>query len=103
LKALHHYAETIHSQPGHVDVLYHFMNTVAVQFSADAEKGYKQLDARSTLSHALEKAAEAYFGLYRLLLCIATEEQAVVDNANRIDASFITGPRTKAPFPDPPP
>jgi len=76
------------------------MNAIVVQFSTDVEKGYNQLDARSTLIHVSEKAVEAYFGLYHLPLCIATENQAVVDSTNHIVASFVTGTRTKARFPD---
>lgn len=87
-------------EPGEVDVLYHFMNTVVVQFSNDAEKGYHEPDSRSTLSHASEKAVEAYFGLYHLLLCLATEDSSIVAGANRIISRFRTGPRTKKHFPD---
>ena len=84
----------------HVDVLYHFMNNIVVQFSADAERDYAKADARSTLSHMSEKAIQAYFSLFYLLLCLATENAAIVAGANRIVARFLHGPRTKAHFPD---
>lgn len=100
LKGLDEFAGMSDQQPGYVHVLYHFMNSVVVQFSADAEKGYNRPDARSTLSHASEKAVEAYFGLYHLLLCVATEESAIVDGADRIVSSFLAGPRNKHAFPD---
>jgi ubiquitin-protein ligase len=100
LKGLHDFARMGDQEPGHVHVLYHFMNSVVVQFSADAEKGYHRPNSRSTLSHASEKAVEAYFGLYHLLLCVATEDSAIVDGANRIVSSFVVGPRNKSTFPD---
>jgi ubiquitin-protein ligase len=100
IKGIHDYANMEHKEPGDVDVLYYFMNNIVVQFSADAEKGYHRPDARSTLSHASEKAVEAYFGLYHLLLCVATEEAAIVAGANRIISRFIAGPRSKTHFPD---
>jgi ubiquitin-protein ligase len=83
-----------------IDVLYHFMNNVVVQFSANTEKGYGRPDSRSTLSHASEKAVEAYFGLYHLLLCLATEDPAIVAGANRTITRFVAGPRSKTHFPD---
>ncbi|KAJ4292014.1 protein polyubiquitination [Kalmusia sp. IMI 367209] len=83
-----------------VVVLYHFMNTIVVQFSDDADRSLKQPDTRSTLSHVSEKAVEAYFALFHLLLCFATEKPGVIDHANRMVARFLAGPRTKAYFPD---
>ncbi|KAF2474464.1 uncharacterized protein BDR25DRAFT_301792 [Lindgomyces ingoldianus] len=83
-------------QSSKVDVLYHFMNNIVVQFSNDAEGS----DARSTLTHASEKAVEAYFALFHLLLCSATEDPAIVNGANATVANFLTGPRNKTVFPD---
>ncbi|KAF2845216.1 hypothetical protein T440DRAFT_493570 [Plenodomus tracheiphilus IPT5] len=85
---------------GHAEILYHFMNTVVVQFSAEAEKGFDRPGSRSTLSHASEKAVEAYFTLFHLLLCLATENADITASANRIIARFRAGPRTKEEFPD---
>ena len=87
-------------EPGRVDVLYHFMNTIVVQFSTNAEKGFNGADSRSTLSHASEKAVDAYFGLYHLLLCLATEDSRIVAGAGRIVARFAAGPRGKTHFAD---
>ncbi|RAR09006.1 ubiquitin-conjugating enzyme family protein [Stemphylium lycopersici] len=100
LKELHEFAGMTEYEPGYVDVLYHFMNTVVVQFSADAEKGYSRPDARSTISHASEKAVGAYFSLFHLLLCLATEKPAIAASANKTIARFCAGPRSKAKFPD---
>ncbi|KAF2442791.1 hypothetical protein P171DRAFT_433190 [Karstenula rhodostoma CBS 690.94] len=83
-----------------VAVLYHFMNTIVVQFSKDAARSWEKPDARSTLSHASEKAVEAYFALFHLLLCFATENPGTVNKANRMVARFLAGPRTKTHFPD---
>jgi ubiquitin-protein ligase len=98
MNGLHEYAKI--ESTDDIDVLYHFMNNVVVQFSANAERGYGRPDSRSTLSHASEKAVEAYFGLYHLLLCLATEDPAIVARANRIISRFVAGPRSKAQFPD---
>lgn len=100
IKGIHTAAQMEVREPSCIDVLYYFMNNIVVQFSADAEKGFHRPDARSTLSHASEKAVEAYFALYHLLLCLATEDLNIVASANRIVARFIAGPRTKAHFPD---
>lgn len=81
-------------------VLYHMMNAIVVQFSSDASRSWHQPDKRSTLSHASEKAVESYFALFHLLLCSAIESPTAVNNANRMVAGFIAGPRTKSFFPD---
>lgn len=81
-------------------VLYHFMNSVVVQFSNDAAKSSKKTDSRSTLSHASEKAMESYFALFHLLLCLATEDNSIVIAANRTIERFVKGPRSKVHFPD---
>ncbi|KAF2653678.1 hypothetical protein K491DRAFT_581127, partial [Lophiostoma macrostomum CBS 122681] len=87
-----------------VEVLYHFMNNIVVQFSSEADRSFNrpadQPDARSTLTHASEKAVESYFALFHLLLCIATEDSAIIASANRMVSRFIAGPRSKAYFPD---
>ncbi|KAF2028868.1 hypothetical protein EK21DRAFT_68820 [Setomelanomma holmii] len=100
LEVIHNFAKMDKKEPGYVNILYSFMNNVVVQFSADAERGYNRPDARSTLSHASEKAVEAYFGLYHLLLCLATEDPGIVAGANRVVHRFTNGPRTKFHFPD---
>jgi hypothetical protein len=100
LTSLHEYAGLDSKEPGYVDVLYNFMNTVVVQFSSDAEKGFNGPDSRSTLSHASEKAVGAYFGLYHLLLCLATEDPSIVAGADSVVTRFLTGPRGKTQFAD---
>ncbi|KAG9191885.1 hypothetical protein G6011_10619 [Alternaria panax] len=100
IQDIHITASMLSHEPYYVDVLYHTMNTVVVQFSSDAEKGYDGPDARSTLSHASEKAVDAYFGLYHLLLSLATENKEIIASANNITQRFMAGPRTKAHFPN---
>lgn len=100
LRSIHSYAAMHSNEPEDVDVLYYLMNNVVVQFSAETEKGFRQLDERSTLSHASEKAVEAYFACFHLLLCLATDNTAIVKAANKMVTRFLTGPHTKKQFPD---
>ena len=84
-----------------VDVLYCFMNSVVVHFSTDYQRSAsKTKDRRSTLNSVSDKAIEAYFSLFHLLLCLATEDPSVVVRAKETIARFLTGPRTKTQFPD---
>lgn len=98
LNALHHVCNL--DGVSNVDVLYTFMNSIVVQFSNDSERLRDQSDARSTLTHASEKAVESYFTLFHLLLCLATENDQIVRDANRMVARFLSGPRSKTDFPD---
>jgi hypothetical protein len=68
LQDIHTFTKIPKHGPGYVDVLYNFMNNIVVQFSADEEKRHNRPDARSTLSHISEKAVEAYFSLFHLML-----------------------------------
>lgn len=90
------------NEPDNIDVLYYLMNNVVVQFSADAETGFRQPNDHSTLNHASEKAVEGYFACFHLLLCLATENSAIVESANAMVTRFLTveGYRTKKQFPD---
>ncbi|KAJ4343368.1 hypothetical protein N0V95_006702 [Ascochyta clinopodiicola] len=100
LRTIHSYAGMRSNEPEDIDVVYHLMNNIVVQFSADTEKGFRQADERSTLSHASEKAVEAYFACFHLLLCLATENVAIIKAANEMVNHFLTGPHTKTHFPD---
>lgn len=100
LRSIHDYSGMRSNEPEDIDVLYYLMNNVVVQFSADAEKGFRRPDERSTLNHASEKAVEAYFACFHLLLCLATENATIIAAANKIISRFIAGPRTKKQFPD---
>lgn len=100
LRSIHSFAGLRSSEPSDIDVVYNLMNNVVVQFSTDAEKSFRHSDDRSTLNHASEKAIEAYFACFHLLLCLATENVAIVNAANKMIARFLAGPRGKKQFPD---
>ena len=83
-----------------VNVIYHFMNDVVVHFSRDAEDAYRVgSSSKSTLNHASEKAVEAYFALFHLLLCLATENPQLVRDVNRMILRFLSGSTSKTHFP----
>jgi ubiquitin-protein ligase/uncharacterized membrane protein YgcG len=100
LRSINSFAGLRSSEPSDIDVVYNLMNNVVVQFSTDAEKSFRHSDGRSTLNHASEKAIEAYFACFHLLLCLATENAAIVNAANKMIARFLAGPRGKKQFPD---
>lgn len=100
LRSIHSYAGMRSNNPEDIDVLYYLMNNVVVQFSADTEKGFSRPDERSTLSHASEKAVEAYFACFHLLLCLAAENATILAAANNMVNQFLAGPRNKKRFPD---
>lgn len=82
-----------------VSVLYSFMNNIVIQFSAVGSSNTRP-NAKSTLTPVSEKAVEAYFALFHLLLCVAIERPEIVRSANRLIADFMRGPRTKKEFPN---
>ncbi|KAF2873624.1 hypothetical protein BDV95DRAFT_473428, partial [Massariosphaeria phaeospora] len=83
-----------------VNVLYHFMNNIVVQFSTDADRSLYRADSRSTLNHASEKAVESYFALFHLLICLACEDPSIIATANQMVARFAAGHCNKNAFPD---
>ncbi|TVY85727.1 Ubiquitin-conjugating enzyme E2, partial [Lachnellula willkommii] len=66
-----------------VQVIYHFMNDVVVKLNQQASDFPPEFNprhqARSTLTHASEKAIESYFHLFHLLLCLATSEPGIIN------------------------
>ncbi|KAI4189250.1 MAG: hypothetical protein LQ346_005152 [Caloplaca aetnensis] len=87
------------ANPTVFDVLCRFMNDVVVKFNREAERSYGG-DPRSTLSHASEKAVEAYFALFHLLLCVATEHASMIRRANEQIAAFLQGGTSKTACPN---
>ncbi|PPJ55339.1 hypothetical protein CBER1_10199 [Cercospora berteroae] len=92
---------------GAEQVIYAFMNEVVVRLSKEAEEfengGRYVLDdgpAKSTLTHASEKAIESYFHLFHLLLCLACENNEIIRNADRTINAFISGSRSKDHVPN---
>ncbi|KAL8856960.1 MAG: hypothetical protein Q9178_006455 [Gyalolechia marmorata] len=87
------------NDPTAFDILCRFMNDVVVKFNREAERSYGG-DPRSTLSHASEKAVEAYFALFHLLLCVATEDPSMIRRANQRIAAFLQGRTSKTVCPN---
>ncbi|KAK3349602.1 hypothetical protein B0T25DRAFT_548524 [Lasiosphaeria hispida] len=87
-------------------VIYAFMTDVMVRLNSDLERQEQRTsnNAKSTLRHASEKAIESYFHLFHILLCIATGEAGrrygIVEDANRMIKSFMSGKTTKADIPN---
>jgi len=81
-----------------VEVIYNFMSIVVVKLSGEAEQSW--VDCKSTLTHASEKAIESYFSIYHLLLCLATEQDQIVRDANRQLQHFLSGHTSKEKFPN---
>lgn len=81
-----------------IEVIYNFMSSVVVKLSGEAEQSW--VDCKSTLTHASEKAIESYFSLFHLLLCLATEQDQIVRDANRQLQRFLGGHTSKESFPN---
>lgn len=81
-----------------IEVIYNFMSTVVVKLSGEVEQSW--VDCKSTLTHASEKAIESYFSIYHLLLCLATEQDQIVGDANRQLQHLLSGHTSKESFPN---
>ncbi len=81
-----------------INVIYNFMNRVVVKLCNEAEQSWD--GPKSTLTHASEKAVESYFGVFHLLLCLATEHRLIVQEANHNIRRFLDGDTSKEAFPD---
>ena len=88
------------SRPGkaNIGVIYSFMKDVVVRLCHEVEQNWDE--PKSTLMHATEKAAEAYFSLFHLLLCLATEKKLVVQDADCRLKDFLEGQRSIEACPD---
>jgi ubiquitin-protein ligase len=93
------------------NVLYAFMNDVTVKLceatSADSRTSNNsharyssRTDAKSTLTHASEKAVESYYQLYHLLVTLATDNPGIAAEASRRIKAFVEGDRSKTEFPN---
>lgn len=100
-------------QTNKVNVIFAFMTDVVVKLNTDLEEtnaptrrrrfdSHDQLESKSTLRHASEKAIDSYFQLYHLLVCAATGPggETVVAAANRLITSFMDGNRGKEHIPN---
>lgn len=97
------------ASPSRAQALYAFMTDIVVQLNLVAEEAYtgtkerwnpNRGEHRSTLRHASEKAIESYFHLFHLLVCLATEDRAIIDHANGLIAQFTAGRRSKTECPN---
>jgi ubiquitin-protein ligase len=93
------------------NVLYAFMNDVTVKLCEATSGGSRasknshsryssRTDAKSTLTHASEKAVESYYQLYHLLVTLATDNPQIVADASKRIKAFMDGDRSKTEFPN---
>jgi hypothetical protein len=90
-----------------VQVIFHFMNDIMVKLNTQASEvttrspsyPHKEM-AKSTLTHASEKAIESYFHLFHLLLCIAASQPAIIKSANNTLRAFAQGKTSKTDCPN---
>ncbi|KAI1765789.1 hypothetical protein GGR53DRAFT_489068 [Hypoxylon sp. FL1150] len=93
---------------GHAQVIIAFMNDVVVRLNLVAEEDQKVISfgsysyrkPKSTLRHASEKAIESYFHLFHLLVCMATDDPSLVQQANRLLQNFMGGKQSKTDCPN---
>jgi ubiquitin-protein ligase len=83
--------------PGKSDakVLFTFMNDIVVRLNLVTERMDSEDSHKSTLRHASEKAIESYFHLFHLLVCLATENPDIVQQANKLLWDFQDGKQSK--------
>ena len=96
---------------GAATILYSFLNDVVVRLCRETSEGrptdrnsmlrylMAETSAKSTLTHASEKAIESYFHLYHLLLCLAIDNPAIVRDADAMIKDFLDGKRDKKHVP----
>ncbi|KAI2619780.1 hypothetical protein GGS26DRAFT_571821 [Hypomontagnella submonticulosa] len=86
---------------GVAQVLFTFMNDVIVRLNqVNEDRGGNYRSFKSNLRHASEKAIDSYFHLFHLLVCLATEDNSLVQHANSLLGNFIKGKQSKADCPN---
>ncbi|TRX90893.1 hypothetical protein FHL15_008098 [Xylaria flabelliformis] len=81
-------------------VLFTWMNDVVVRLNLDAEKFNSEGSKKSTLRHASEKAINSYFHLFHMLVCWATENPDIAQQADQLLRDFQEGKRSKTDCPN---
>lgn len=88
-------------------VIFAFMNDVVVKLNQETEQATVKMpfypyeeQAKSTLTHASEKAIESYFHLFHLLICLATEDPSIIRAANQKLDDFANGKSSKDACPN---
>ncbi len=83
------------------------MNSIVVKLNQETEnlrshryRNYHDEQIKSTLTHASEKAIESYFCLFHLLICLATSDPSIVQDANRALREFKNGRTNKEHCPN---
>lgn len=78
--------------------LFRLMNDIIIKLSKENEQTtYKspiypyEETAKSTLTHASEKAIESYFHMFHLLICLATEDPKIVHFTEELLLNFENG------------
>ena len=99
-KELGKLAQSVGGSTSNIKVLYSFMNDVVVKLSREAEQNWSPDNLKSTLTHASEKAVNSYFSLFHLLLCLATEQPHIVQDANALLSRFMQGHTNKDECPN---
>jgi ubiquitin-protein ligase len=101
-------------QAANLDTVYHphqvlfaFMNDIVVKLNKETSEATRRSPiypfeeiAKSTLTHASEKAIESYFHLFHLLICLATANHKIVEDANKTIKSFKDGRSSKKDCPN---
>ena len=90
-------------------ILARFLTDIVVKFSQETNTSVQKLSpwarahrdsSRSTLNHASEKAVEAYFTIFHLLLCVSCEQPGIVKQADQMVSDFLQGRVSKADCPN---
>ncbi|KAI1120083.1 hypothetical protein F5Y10DRAFT_283576 [Nemania abortiva] len=81
-------------------VLFTFMNDIVVRLNQTTEKMEKDGLEKSTLNHASEKAIESYFHLFHMLVCLATEDPGISQQANKLLRDWEDGKTSKKDCPN---
>ena len=76
--------------------MYGFMNEIVIHISTQYESKF----SGSSLVHASEKAIEAYFHLFHLVLCLATKAPMRVRRANETIKNFLDDKRSETDVPN---
>ncbi|KAI1778830.1 hypothetical protein F4818DRAFT_402567 [Hypoxylon cercidicola] len=90
-------------QFGNAQVIFTFMNDIVVRLNQKVAEGGEYQSRTSSISnlrHASEKAIDSYFHLFHLLVCIATEDPTLVEQANALLQNFTSGKQSKADCPN---
>ncbi|KAH8156516.1 hypothetical protein CIB48_g11733 [Xylaria polymorpha] len=80
--------------------IFTWMNDIVVRLNLDAEEFYGEDSKKTTLRYASEKAINSYFHLFHMLVCWATEEPRIVQQANKLLRDFQDGKTSKTDCPN---